>query len=128
MKLGKLANPKFTTAMNNLMQTKWLPVKTAFKFRTIAKNIQAEVEKYEDMKNSYIQELAERNDDGSVKVEVIGANSMIKFEPAKLAEFNKRMAELADIEVPVAEINVTDLPNVENLTLDDIYQLEFIVE
>jgi nitrogen regulatory protein PII-like uncharacterized protein len=128
MKLGKLASPKFNAAFTNLMQTKGVNGKTAFKFRGIAKKIQEELQKYEEQKTAYINEFADRNEDGTIKVEVVHGTSIIKFLPGKLNEYNKKMGELNEVEIEIPTVKVEELPDFANFTLEDIYQLEFIVE
>jgi len=125
MKLGKLASDEFAASLKALMDLTNIPGKTAFAIRGVAKIIEVECTKCQELKMQYLKDAAEKNENG----EMIHEGTRIKLVPSKLDELSKKMADLNDIEVVLPEIKYDDLSTASvGLTPKHLFNLEFIVE
>ena len=124
MKVGLLVSDKFSKSLDTLMKLSGIPAKAAFALRGVAKVITAEVDKYEDLRKQFIEEAAEKNEQGKPVIEGGG----FKLLPEKVEEFAKKIKDLQGLEVDVPTITLSDLGGLHSLTVEDLYRLEFIVE
>lgn len=116
MKLGNIAGEKFVESLGSLMRLKGVPAKTMFQIRSIAKTVAEEATKYEEVRKQLIEEFS-TNEDGVVKIK---ADS--------IGVFNEKIRELYNLEVGLKEIKFSDLGESPDLTSENLFHLEFIVE
>lgn len=129
MKLGSLSNPRFSIAFDKLMKLPGVPGKGAFKLRTIAKKVTEEIAKYEEAKKSYINEYAEKDPrNGNVLTEITNGQEFLKFAPGVKEQYVKKIAELNDVDVEIPTISWPELGDNPNLTPEELFYLEFLVE
>lgn len=129
MKLSCIVGAAFQSSFSKLMKQDKIPVKTAFKLRGVAKVVRDEIAKYDDVRKQYIEAYSMKDKKGNQVTDTINNQTGIKIQPSKIQEFNEKMAELGNIEVEVPQIMAEDLGNEHlNLTPEDIFLLEFIVE
>lgn len=127
MKLAKIASEQFAASLKTLMRLPKVPAKTMFAVRGVAKVIAEEAAKYEEMRSAVIEEFGERDNNGMLVK--IGDN--IKIQKDKVKEMGQKLKEIGNIEVKLNEIKFSDLSEsgeAPQLTAEDLYQLEFIVE
>lgn len=124
MKLGSIVSPKFSESLKALMVMTGIPPKTAFAIRGIAKVIQVETEKYEELKMQYVKDAAIKDDKGALIHEGTG----IKMDPLKLDDLTKNMKELQGLEVALSEIKFSDLGESPSLNVENLFHLEFIID
>jgi hypothetical protein len=100
---------------NQVAQTK-ISSKTAYKIMKLYKSIAAEEEFYNQKRNDIINQYADRDENGQIKLSEDG--NMIIILPDKLAEAELAMLELNNIEV--------EIPNIR-FNLSELEELKFSV-
>jgi uncharacterized protein YnzC (UPF0291/DUF896 family) len=130
MKLNNIVSQAFQASFSKLMKQEKIPVKTAFKLRGVAKAVREECAKYEELRKQYIETYSMKDKKGNQLTDTVNNQTGIKLRPDKVKEFNEKMVELGNIEVEIPQIRAEELGNEEhlNLTPEDIFLLEFIVE
>ena len=126
MTLGHIARNSFQEAFKKLLK-KNVPIKTAFKLKGIAKTINDELAKYNELKNALILEYAEKDEAGNPKEEVLGEERKVRLDVSRLKEFVTKLRELDSLEVEIQTIPVEELGE-NNLLPEDLLELDFIVE
>ena len=101
---------------NQVAQTK-ISSKTAYKIMKLYKSIAAEEEFYNQKRNDIINQYADRDENGQIKLSEDG--NMIIILPEKLAEAESAMLELNNIEV--------EIPNIR-FNLSELEELKFSVQ
>lgn len=126
MKLGDLVGPRFSSSFSRLMQSK-VPISTAFRLRTMSRIIQAEIDKYNEVRGQLIKELSEKDENGKPVEKMEGGHPTISVSDANTATFQTKIQELHAVTVDLATLTPADLGDA-SLTPADITVLEFIVE
>lgn len=125
MKLARVADPRFHAALDKLAKEA-LPAKIAFRLKGAIKTVREEFAKYEEVRNASLNKHGKKDEAGNL---VLSENQSVEFEKEAFQEFVKDMGLLANEEVTIPTINLTDLPDSLNLTLEEVELLEgFIVE
>lgn len=129
MKLGILANQHFQTSFSRLLKEK-LPVKTAFKLRGFAKIVAEQTAKYEELRDQYLREYGEKDENGNLKTHAVGKQEAIVLQKDRANEYNSKMIELNMLDIEFPEIKLSELGDESALTLlpEDFVMLDFIVE
>ena len=129
MKLGKLAGNEFGISLSNLMKLKGLSIGTQFKLKRLAKTIGTEVDDYNSIRKTVIEEFGDKDEKGNLIIKLVGNQEIVQIPPANLKNANKKLDELACREFDVPEINVSELGRAaEALTPDDLFNLEFLTD
>lgn len=123
MKLGIIADPRFHKSFSKLVAAE-VPIRVAFQLKSIAKAINEEVVKYEELRRALIQECGIKKEDGTLDIDEKG---IVKFEEQGGAVFQKQMSELMNIEVILPSIKLSDLGESTLLSLADLTNLEGII-
>lgn len=121
--LGKLSNPGFTASMQELLK-KTLPVKTAFKLKTLTNQFNAELAKFGELRKAILDNNCKKNEDGSPNVDEHGN---YQFDPENLGNVTKELNELLSIEVEFAPITLDELGNID-VTAQTLFDLEGIIQ
>ena len=110
------------------INSKKLPIKTAYKFAKFFSRVNEELKFYQDQLIKISQEYCEYNPDGTpVLLEGGGA---IKIKEDKIAECQAEMQKLLNLEVEIPDVFFTldELDGTE-MTLDELYPImKFIQE
>ena len=132
MKMQNVATAKFMASMAKLMGlTGVIPPKVALKIRGIAKKMGDSVASFEEQRKSYIDAYAVRGEDGLyVKSPMPDGSEGIQIQAGKVDEMNAKLKDLGLVECRVHEITIDELGDkaFESLSVEDLFQLEFIVE
>jgi hypothetical protein len=123
MKIGTLTNPGVKAALTKIFKAD-LQKEVAFKVKRLVISIDAELAKYDSLRNSIIEELANRDDKGAVKKDDQGN---VDLSPEKKLEFVKRDRELRDMDILVQTLKLSELGNTV-LSGADLFLLEDIVK
>lgn len=125
MKLARVADPRFHATLDKLAKEA-LPAKVAFRLKGAIKTVREEFTKYEEVRNASLNKHGKKDEAGNL---VLSENQSVEFEKEAFQEFVKDMGLLANEEVTIPTINLADLPDSINLTLEEVDLLEgFIVE
>lgn len=123
MKLARLVDPKFHSALDKLA-TQSLPLKVAFRLKGITKTVREEFTKYEELRMDAIKKYGKKSEDGNL---VLDASGNAQFEPEALQEFAKEVGSLANEEVELQTIKLSELGDKITMTLEEIEWLDGLV-
>lgn len=124
MKLKRLIDPKFKASLTSLNSQK-LPLKTAFKLKTIIKKVDEEYEKYDQVRVAALNSYGDKNEEGAL---VIDENGNIPLSGDNAQSFVKEMNDLIDLDVEIPTISVSDLGSELSISSEELMLLDFIVE
>jgi hypothetical protein len=132
MKVGKLASRPFMQAFEKLMKLDDVPPSTCFKLRGHSKLIQEELVKYEETRKSLVEKASDKDKKGNPIIETKDGFELVSISPEKRKLLDKKIMELALVEVAIPPIKLGELTSTPGaklgLTPDDFFQLEFIEE
>lgn len=131
MRLGVLVSKPFKESFRKLMNQPKVPIKTSFKLRGLAKLVQEELTKYEEVRDQIAKEYAVIDEiTGKPVEEVVGTQMTTRLDLSKMPLFFKKIKELDSIEVKIDKFSISDLGEEKDLTLtpEDFFNLEFLVE
>lgn len=123
MKLGLIVNPEFQKAVEKVLSAP-LPLKTAFKSKSIIKQINEAVANYNGLRMALIEEFGEKKEDGTINKNEEG---YVKIIEEKFAEFEAKFKELNEIEVEVSLFKLEELGNI-SLSIQEVSALEGLIE
>jgi len=106
VKLEKLIDPAFQTALSELSANKTVPPQIAFRLRGILKKVREELEKFEEVRKSYLEELAKKDAEGKIETSKEG---LVSFEGNNEEEMRKRIKELGQAEVELPTVKFSEL-------------------
>ncbi len=115
MKLMTLANPFYQEAVVRLASNK-LPIKTAYKLKTIINTINQEIQKFEELRKSIISRYIVANDLG---IPLVGDDGRLVLKDLELSnEYEEALKELSAIEVDIPSISIDELGDIQVSTKD----------
>lgn len=120
MKIARLVDPRLHTALNKLVAGD-LPLRTAFKLKGIKKIVNEEYSKYEEVRNSALEKYGKKNAEGHLD---LNDKKEVQFEGTAMQDFAKELAELVNLEIELPTINLAELGDKINITLEDAEMLE----
>lgn len=123
MKLAKLTDETVHLALAKLSKEP-LPLRTAFKLKGIIKASRDEFSKYEELRKEALQRYGEKNEDGSLKVD---ERSNVVFSPEGIQAFAGAINELAQIDVSIPTLALSELGDKVVLTAEELGALDSIV-
>lgn len=130
MKLSDLIDLQFKSGLAKLSAAS-LPLRTAFQLKGLVNAVEAELKKYEDVRQSALQEFGKVKEDGTYEVQE-GTNAVLfKSEEAAKA-FWAQHAELANTEVTSINKLKLDLEQiadkVQNISAEELKKLELVLD
>jgi len=120
IKLNQLTNPDFQTALNSLSSQE-IPMKTAFKFKTILKKMSEEIKKYEELRTELLNKLGDKDEKGELQVD---EKNNVKFSNENAKTFYAKLTELLNAEVDIGHLKVDELGDKISLSVKDAYILD----
>lgn len=124
MKLGMFSNPNFVPTVEKLLKSKGLSVKAAWKLKNIAKKVEGEMQKFEEVKKGVFDQYGEKDEAGQLKPREDGR---VYLDDAQKDLWVKALTDLQDISVEVGTVSISELDGTEGLTVEDLVILESIV-
>jgi hypothetical protein len=121
--LEKIANDAFTEMMQQLITMK-VPVRTAFKLKTLVNKINDELKKLTDLRKDIIENRCKKGEDGKP---LLDEDKNYQFEPDQKLEFAKEIAELLSVEVDVEPIKLSELGSID-LTTQQLFDLGDVID
>lgn len=111
---------------NQVAQTK-ISSKTAYKIMKLCKSVAVEEEFYNQKRSDIINQYADRDENGQIKLSEDG--TMINILPDKLAEAESAMFELNNIEVEIPNIrfNLSELEDLK-FSVQEMFLLDAFIE
>lgn len=124
MKLALVVNKEFRAAVEKLAKQP-LPLRTAYKLKTMMKRINEEHAKFEELRNEAVNLYGEKDADG---VLVVQSNGSVNLDGPSMAAFSKELAELANMDVEIGTVKLSELGNDIQLTTEEIFYLDAMIE
>ena len=121
--LRQISAPSFTKSMEELIKEK-LPIKTAFKVKTLTNKFNDELKKFKDLRMVIIESYCVKGEDGNP---IFDDGGNYQFSAENNKGFVKELNELLSIEIEFDAIKVSELGNME-LSADMLLSLGDIVE
>ena len=123
MKLAKLVDPNFQTALRKLAAEE-LPLRTAFSLRGIIKQAGEELAKYDEVRAEALKRLGDKNEDGGLAVD---ENGSVKLSEENMKAFVEQLNGLLATDVPLANVKLADLGTKLNLSTNDLITLDSLI-
>lgn len=123
MKLNKLVDPAFQTALRKLT-TQEVPLKSAFKLKSIIKQVNDALTKYDEVRTEALKRFGEKDSDGNL---IVDDNKSVKLSEDSAQAFIKELSELLADEVQVDTLNVADLGDKLSMTTSELMLLEDVI-
>lgn len=126
----KLTNRKIINDVGLLLKLSniQLPVRTSYVISRNIKKIEKELEIYNEERQKLLDKYAEKNEDGSLKVD---ENDQLKIPNENLKAWNKDINELLDIEIDIDihKFNIKDLLNSNcEITANELILIDYMIE
>lgn len=122
MKLARIANPMFQMALNKLISQP-LPLRAAFKLKGIAAKVRDEFAKFEEARKSGLEKYGTKDEEGNLLLKDDNA----QLTPENMEAFGKELSELADTDVEIPTIRVSELGDKVEFSADELSLLDEIV-
>lgn len=123
MTLGKISSTHFTKGMELLLKQK-LPVKTAFKIKTLTHRFNDELKKFSELRTSILDQYCSRDEEGKPLVD---SQKNLSFEGDAIEKVTKEMSDLINIEIEFESLKIEELGDI-SLSTDDLMALGEVVE
>ena len=124
MKLGVIANENFRKAVAKLSKQD-LPLKTSFKLKNVVKKIHEEFLKYEECRGSALKKFGKKDDSGNL---ILDDKNQAILEADGMIQFSKELSELAQVDIEIDKINMSDLGESVFLSTDELFLLEPLIQ
>lgn len=121
--LGQIANEGFTTAMQ-LLLTKPVPIRTAFKVKTLVNRFNEELKKLHELRVALMTRHCKKDAEDKP---ILDEKQNYTFEPAGMMEVSKEMHDLTSIEVEFTPVKLEEFGDID-LTTQNLFDLGDIVE
>jgi hypothetical protein len=122
MKIGNLVNPGVGAALTKLFQAN-LKKEIAFKIKRLVISTDAEITKYNQLRNSLIEEFASKDEKGEVQKDEEGN---VVFTSENKIEFLKKQTELQNMDVLIQTVKLSELGDAV-LSAADLFALDEII-
>lgn len=123
MKLARLVDERLHQALGKLSKEA-LPLKIAFRLKGITKIVDTEYAKYEEVRKEALGKYGDKGDDGEILTD---GNGNVKLSKDGMQNFMKELAELANMDIDVPTIKLSELNDSIQLTLQDVEMLDGIL-
>lgn len=123
MKLARLVDPKFHAALDKLAAES-LPLKVAFRLKGIAKTVREEFAKYEELRQEALNKFGKKDENDKL---VLDASGNVQFDSSNMQEFAKEIGALANEEVDLPTIKLSELGDKITMTLEEIEWLDGLI-
>lgn len=123
LNLGKVSSTTFTAAMQALLAEK-LPIRTAFKVKTLVNTFNEELKKFSELRKAIIERHCKKQDDGTP---VLDEEQNYSFEPEAVKALTSEMNELSTIELEFNAIKIDELGHI-SLTTQQLFDLGDVLD
>ena len=124
MKLALLVNKEFREAAARLAQ-QTIPLATSFKLKGMLKRIDEEFTKYEECRGEALKRFGKRDDKGDL---IQDESGNVHFTREGLLEFSAELQELAQSDVEIGTVKISELGSKVELSPNELSLLEAMLE
>jgi hypothetical protein len=130
MKLSDLIDTQFKTGLAKLTAAS-LPLRVAYQLKGLVTSVEAELKKYEDVRQAALKEFGKVKEDGSYEIDE--ATSAVRFKSEEAAKsFFAQHAELANTEVTTVNKLKLDFEliadKVQGISAEELKKLEVVLD
>lgn len=122
--LGRISVAAFAATMSALLGEK-LPVRTAFKVKTLTNNFNTELKKFSEIRKEICERHCTRTEEGQPSLDDQGN---YQFDEKKLSAVSSEIAELSSIEVEFTPIKLDELGDNIRLTAQQLFDIGDVLE
>lgn len=123
MKLVRLNDSRFRIAFTKLMAQP-VSLKVAFKLKGIAKRIEEESVKFEEVRKEALMRYGAKDDKGEI---ILNDDGTVKLEPEQLKAFADELNQLGETEIEVGTISLAELGSDITLSTEDAIALDGVL-
>lgn len=123
MKLARLVDPRFHSALDKLAAEQ-LPLKLAFRLKGIVKTVREEYQKYEEVRQAALTKYGKKDENGEF---VMDEFKNVQFDGENIKEFAKELSQLANEDIELPTIKLSELGDKIAMTLEEIEMLDGLV-
>lgn len=124
MKLAVIVNEDFRKALMKLSKQS-IPLKTSFKLKGVVKKVDEEFQKYEECRQSALNKFGKKDEEGKL---VLDDKSNATFDQEGLHSFIKELQDLTQVDIEVNKIKVSDLGDKVEMSTEELFILEQLLE
>ncbi len=124
MKLSRLIDPRFKDVIRRL-QIERIPLKGAYKLKSIVKVIDDELTKYEDLRKDALDKLGLKDLTGAY---IVDERGNVQFNEENGKEFAAELQDLANLDVTIPKLSIADLGDKMSLSVEDLFFIEELFE
>lgn len=123
MKLARIVDPRFRTALQKIVNATGLPIRTAFRLKGIVKTVNEEYSKYEELRENLLNLHGSKDADGKLIIIENSNPPAVKLEGENLQLFAKELSELANEEIQLSKLKLSELGDIQ-VTFEDVEMLD----
>ena len=124
MKLSRLIDPKFKASLT-LLNSQKLPLKAAFKLKTIIKKVDEAYENYDQVRLTALNNYGSKKEDGSLDQD---AEGNVRLDDENAQKFVNQLKELINVDIDLPALSVSELGNDITISSEDLMPLDFLTE
>jgi hypothetical protein len=123
MKLAKLTDARFHAALQKL-NAQSLPLRVAFKLKSIQLRIDEELKKFEECRQSALNKFGKKDAEGKL---ILQEDNSVEFEPGQLQAFAHELNDLGQIDIDLPTVKLDDLGDKLELSINELVLLDGII-
>lgn len=124
MQLGIVASKPFQEALAKLAKAQ-LPISSTLKVRKLLKQVTEEVKEFYDLQGAIAKEYGKKDDKGEI---VVNEDQTITLDETRKNEWQAKLIELANHEVELAKVKVSELGTTLEMSALELSVLEGLLE
>ncbi len=124
MKLARLIDPGFQKSIASLAKQS-LPLKAAWLLRGVIKNVEEELERYEELRKEALIKHGKKAEDGLIETDEL---NQVQFDEKGMQAFAADIGSLVNIEINMPTITLAELGEEVRLNVEDIMNLEGLLK
>ncbi len=123
MKLARLTDARFHAALRKL-SAQPLPLRVAFKLKGISAKVDAELKKFEEVRQGALERFGKKDAEGKV---VTKPDGTVEFEQDMLKAFAAELNEVGQLDIDLGSVKLDELGEKLELTVEEITLLDGVV-
>jgi len=123
MKLSQIINPNLKTLLEKIVKCQ-MPIASAWRIKGVVREVNDNTLKYKEMHSDLIKKYAKKDESG----ELVVTDGRVSVDPANMDLFSAELNELLSMEFEFKKLTFTDLPTSLELSPEEAFVLETIVD
>jgi len=123
MKLSQIINPHLKSLLEKIVKCQ-MPIASAWRIKGVVKEINEATVRYEEMRSELIKKYAKKDESG----EFVVTDGKVNVASENMDAFSLELNELLSMDFELKKLAFTDLPNSLELSPEEAFVLEAIVD